>query len=411
MHSMVSGFGLRERSILHFNVADFAVAVERVADCSLRDKSLIVAPLHANRGLVYDMSEEAYRDGVRKGMPIKQAMRVSKKAVLLSPRPQLYQKAMGAFLKELQRYSPLIESGQIDGHFFVDVTGSHRLYGPPADVGWRIRRDVRKQLGINPIWTLGSNRLVSKVASRLVKPVGEYIVNHGEEASFLAPLPIELLPGLNLKELEKMREFHLTTIGALAQLTPNQLMVPFGGRSGVLHALSHGIDDTLIHKPSTQTDIVVGEHTFANDTSDRNEVEAALATLVGRAGLALRGQKKVTRRVGIWLSYCDGVQVIRQATHKTGTSAESLLQSLALLALKRCWQRRTRIRYCRLVCDRLQRQSPQLSLFAGNDTRGIKSRHVEGAMDSIRKRFGCDSIGLGRKYRSPAAENRSQISG
>ena len=400
---MANGFSLRERSVLHFNVADFAVAVERIADCSLQDKPLIIAPREASRGLVYDMSEEAYRDGVRKAMPVKQAMRLSKKALLLSPRPHLYQKAMGAFFKELQGYSPLIEAGLVDGHFFIDVTGTHRLYGPPPDVGWRVRRSVRKQLGINPIWALGPNRLVSKVASRLVKPVGEYIVTPGEEASFLAPLPIDILPGLSERELEKMREFRLTTIGSLARLSPDQLMVPFGRRSAQLHALSHGIDDSVIQKPSLETNSVAGEHNFANDTSDKKEVEAVLATLVGRAGLLLREQKKVTRRLGIRLRYSDGTEVVRQATHKAGTSSEFLLQSLALLALQRCWQRRTRIRYCRLVCDRLQRQSPQLSLFpgfGGNESRRGDSKKIEGAMDSIRRRFGCDSIGVGRKYSS-----------
>ena len=400
---MDSGFVMRERSVLHFNVADFAVAVERIEDISLQGKPLIVAPMQASRGLVFDMSEEAYSDGVRKGMPIKQAVRRCKNAVLLSPRPQLYQKAMGAFFKELQGYSPLIESGQTDGHFFVDVTGTHRLYGPPPDVGWRVRRDVRKQLGINPIWALGSNRLVTKVASRLVKPVGEYIVMPGEESSFLAPLPIDILPGLNHRELEKMREFRLTTIGALAQLNPEQLMVPFGRRCDALYAMSHGVDDTLIRKPSVETEVAESEHTFANDTSNRKEVEAVLASLVGRVGMQLRQQKKVTRRVGLWLRYSDGGVIVRQATHKTGTSSEFTLQSLALLALQRCWQRRTRIRYCRLVCDKQQRQSPQLSLFAVADSKQSEPQKLEGAMDRIRQRFGSDSIGVGRKYKSPQA--------
>ena len=395
---MGKGFVVRERSILHFNVADFAVAVERIEDSSLREKPLIIAPMQASRALVYDMSEEAYGEGVRKGMSIRQAQRLCKSAVLLPPRPQLYQKAMGAFVKELEGYSPLIESGQADGHFFVDVTGTHRLYGPAPDVGWRVRRDVRRQLGINPIWALGTNRLISKVASRLVKPVGEYIVNPGEEASFLAPLPIEILPGLEAKELEKMREFRLTTIGSLARLSPGQLMVPFGRRCEILHALSLGIDDTRINTSSMETDVVAADYNFATDTSDREEVDAVLATLVGRLGLVLRSQKKVTRRVGVWLRYSDGGQVVRQASDKSGTSSEFILQSLAQLALTRCWQRRTRIRYCRLVCDRLQRESPQLCLFAAGDSRASEQKQVETAMDRIRHRFGSDSIGVGRKY-------------
>ena len=56
-----------ERSIIHLNVADFAVAVERAVDGRLRDRPVIIAPAGAARAAVYDMSEEAYRSGIRKG--------------------------------------------------------------------------------------------------------------------------------------------------------------------------------------------------------------------------------------------------------------------------------------------------------------------------------------------------------
>ena len=74
----------RNRFILHLNVADFAVAVERVVDLTLREKPVIVAPLQAARAAVYDMSEEAYRDGVRKGMLLNRATRMCRKARVLS---------------------------------------------------------------------------------------------------------------------------------------------------------------------------------------------------------------------------------------------------------------------------------------------------------------------------------------
>lgn len=394
---MQQGFGLRERAVLHFNVADFAVAVERVADSSLRERALIIAPLQAARALVYDMSEEAYGEGVRKGMAVKQATRICRKATLLPPRVPLYQKAMQAFLKELQGYSPLIESGQADGHFFVDVTGTHRLYGPAPDVGWRVRRHVRAGLGINPIWTLGSSKLVSKVASRLVKPVGEYIVNVGEEAAFLAPLPIDLLPGLGDKELRKLQEFQLTTIGALAKLNRQQLMVPFGSRCDYLHSASRGMDDSRVCKPGAVGSIDY-EHSFAEDTNDQRELEGVVTSLAGRAGLQLRENRQVTRRVGIWLRYSDGGHIVRQASCRAGTSGDFLLHKMALTALQRAWIRRTRIRSCRLVCDRLQRQSPQLPLFPEQENRQKNQQKLLGAMDSLRNRYGQAVIGVGRQY-------------
>jgi len=395
---MSQGFKLRERAVLHFNVADFAVAVEQVNDSSLRGRPLIIAPLQAARAVVYDMSEEAFGEGVRKGMPLRQATRICRGASLLAPRVPLYQKAMQAFFKELQSYSPLIECGQADGHFFVDVTGTHRLYGPAPDVGWRVRRHARSSLGINPIWTLGTSKLVAKVASRLVKPVGEYIVTAGDEAIFLEPLPIHLLPGISGKELQKMQEFRLTTIGALARLNRQQLMVPFGSRCDYLHAASRGVDDSRVCRPATEAESLDYEHSFADDTNDQRQVEGVVATLVSRAGFQLRAQQQVTRRVGIWLRYSDGGHVVRQASCKVGTAGDMLLHSLAQTALQRAWIRRTRIRSCRLVCDRLQRRSSQLSLFPEPELRQLQQKKIAGAMDTLRSRFGHGIIGVGRQY-------------
>jgi DNA polymerase-4 len=394
---MGQGFTVRERAVLHFNIADFAVAVERVTDASLRGRPLLIA-LQAARAVVYDMSEEAYREGVEKGMPLNQAARICRGAAILPPRPGLYQQAMQAFFKELQGYSPLIECGRTDGHFFVDVTGTHRLHGPAPDIGWRVRSHARNVLGINPIWALGTSKLIAKVASRLVKPVGEYIVTAGEEAAFLAPLPVTVLPGLTGRELEKLRDFRLTTVGALAGLNRHQLMVPFGNRSDYLHDISRGIDDTLVSRPGAATEAMEFEHIFAGDTNDQQEVKETIAALVGRAGSELRGRQRVARRVGIWLNYSDGGQVVRQAScsGKSGTSSDFFLRKLALDALQRAWIRRTRLRGCRLVCDRLQRQSPQLPLFPEQEGRELGRKKVLTAMDTLRQRYGHEVIGVGR---------------
>ena len=69
-----------ERSIIHLNVADFAVAVERAVDCRLRDRPVIIAPEGAVRAAVYDMSNEAYLAGIRKGMALRRAVRLAPSA-------------------------------------------------------------------------------------------------------------------------------------------------------------------------------------------------------------------------------------------------------------------------------------------------------------------------------------------
>lgn len=385
----------KERAIIHFNIADFAVAVERVADSALRKRPVIIAPFQAARAVVYDMSEEAFQCGVQKGMNLRQATRLCRGAALLPPRPDVYQRAMKAFLGQVRDYSPLIEHGTTDGHLFVDVTGTHRLFGPAPDIGWRVRRRARNDLGINPIWTLSANKLVAKVASRLVKPVGEYIVAAGEEEDFLAPLPLALLPGLSPEEVRRLREFNLVKIGQLAGLNRQQLMIPFGGRSDFLYESSRGIDTSVIAAGAVETVPITFEHFFADDTNDRRQLESVVADLAAKACHALRSRRQVARRIGIWLTYADGGCAIRQAVSRRGTAADLTLRNQALLALQRAWTRRTRIRGCRLVCDRLHRESPQLLLFPEVDCDDIRRGKASQAVDRIRNRFGHRMIRTG----------------
>jgi DNA polymerase-4 len=386
----------RERAVLHFNVADFAVAVERVADTGLCRRPLLIAPLGAARAVVYDMSEEAYGEGVRKGMPLRRATRLCPRAALLPPRPDLYARAMGAFFRELQGYSPLIEVGDVDGHFFVDVTGTHRLHGPAVDIGWRVRRRARAALGINPIWTLGSGKVVAKVASRLVKPVGEYIVAPGEEEAFLAPLPVRLLPGLSGRELQRLEAFSLTTVGALAELSRQQLLVAFGSRCHYLHGLSHGIDEEPVRPPGAAQEMFFHQHLFADDSNDREEVQAALFALADTAGSALRDRALACRRLVLRLDYADGSHSTRQALCGNGAASDFQLRQLALAALDRAWTRRTRLRACRLACDRLQPRSPQLSLFPEGEERQRREERLQGAIDILRVRYRPGLVGIGR---------------
>ena len=96
-HNMNQPF---ERSIIHLNVADFAVAVERSLDPRLQDRPVVIAPEGAVRAAVYDMSEEAYQCGVRKGMALRRALRCCRDIHVLPPHPDRYEQAMRDLLRQ-----------------------------------------------------------------------------------------------------------------------------------------------------------------------------------------------------------------------------------------------------------------------------------------------------------------------
>jgi DNA polymerase-4 len=387
---------MRERSIIHLNVADFAVAVERALDSRLRRRPVIIAPDGAVRAVVYDMSDEAYQWGVRKGMPLQRARRYCRDATILPPHPDRYARSMMQFFKLAAPYSPQVEMTDHNGHLFIDTTGTGRLFGPPPDVAWRIRKTVRTDLGFDPIWSVAPNKLVAKVATRLVKPVGEYIVRAGDEEAFLKPLPLELIPGLESDDLKRLREFNLTRAGQVAELSPEQLDVVFGLRSHSLHDAVRGIDSSPVVTVAKKRPMVRAGHEFGDDTNHAPLVKAVLYRLIEQAGAELRRQHLAAGRLRIVLGYSDGRRTVRQAAAKPPTANDVRLFAAAKPALRRAWTRRVRIRHLHLICDRLTYPPAQRELFPEYDAKKRTSDNMVAALDTIRHRFGFNAIRVGK---------------
>jgi DNA polymerase-4 len=316
------------------------------------------------------MSEEAYRNGIRKGMALRRAVRLCKNAEILPPHPDRYEHAMGALLRQTLPYSPLIETGDADGHLFMDVSGTARLFGPPVDVAWRLRRQVKKDLGLDPIWSVGPNKLVAKVATRLVKPDGEYIVGAGEEKSLLAPLPIGLVPGIEVADLHRLREFNLTRVFQLTALSLEQLQIPFGTRALLLYEAARGIDPSPVLPVGQTPPKVIADHEFGNDTNNISVLERVL--------------------------YGLGIRRIRRLAVKPATANDLTLFALAWRTLLLAWTRRVRIRHVRLICDRLTFPPAQLDLFAAERKKKKDRDNLILAIDDIRNRFGREAVRFGR---------------
>jgi DNA polymerase-4 len=384
------------RSIIHLNVADFAVAVERAVDHRLNERPVIIAPEGAARAAVYDMSNEAYMAGIRKGMALQRAVCLCKDVQILPPHPDRYELAMRDVLKRALPYSPLIETGENDGHLFMDTTGTSRLFGPPVDVARRLRRQIKTDLGLNPIWSVAPNKLIAKVATRLVKPEGEYVVSAGEEESLLAPLPVSLVPGIERDDQLRLREFNLVRVFQVSALNLEQLAIPFGSRAVSIYEAVRGIDPSPVLPVGQKPPKVIADYQFGNDTNNKHILEAVLYRLVEQVGSRLRRRRRAARRVAIILDYSDGMRHARQTAARPATANDLALFELARRLLQLAWTRRVRIRHMRLICDRLVFPPAQLELFAADLKAGEKRCGLITAIDAIRHRFGNEALRFGR---------------
>lgn len=385
-----------KRKIIHLNVANFSVAVERLVDSSLRTRPLIIAP-QVPRAMVYDMSEEAYQDGVRKDMPLSQAHKRCRRAVILPPTPERYEKAIQGCIRHALPFTPQVERATGSGHLYLDVTGTYRLFGPPPDIGRRIRKTLRRDLGLNPIWSVGSNKLIAKVASRIVKPAGEYVVAAGEERDFLAPLPLPLLPSVDPKTVLRLREVGIRSIAQATALSLQDLSLLCGQRTELLYHSLRGVDHTPVHSSAIEKrNRFFFQHHCVPDSNREEIIRPAVLDLARQAAYALRKQQLGCRRITVSLMYSDGVCASRRVTNgKTLISHDQELEQLAITALFRCWRRRVLVRTVELYCSLVAHPVHQLSLLDHINKKQQKQNELSRAVDVLHERFGTAALTRG----------------
>ncbi|MCX7026779.1 MAG: DNA polymerase, partial [Spirochaetes bacterium] len=119
-------------TILHVNAVGLMAAIEAARDRGLRSRPFVVARPEASRAFVLDLSPSAHREGLDRGMLLSAALRSLPGLKVVTPRPELYRLADEALWKLGLSYTPMVErAGR--GHLFVDLAGTWRLHGSPAD--------------------------------------------------------------------------------------------------------------------------------------------------------------------------------------------------------------------------------------------------------------------------------------
>ena len=209
------------RSIIHADLDAFYASVEVLDDPSLRGKPVIVGGGPDQRGVVSAASYEARAFGVHSAMPLRTAGRRCPQGVFLPGRPDRYRDVSRQVMAVFASYTPLVEPISLD-EAFLDVTASRAAFGDGPTIGRHIKERVRDEIGLVVSVGVASTKLCAKVASDLRKPDALVIVPPGEEAAFLAPLPIRRLWGVGPQLQAALREYGVTTIGQLAALDPQR---------------------------------------------------------------------------------------------------------------------------------------------------------------------------------------------
>src|SRR5277367_4691230 len=181
------------KSIVHLDADAFFASVEQAADSRLRGKPVAVGG--EKRGIIASASYEARRFGVYTPMPTVRARKLCPKLIVLPgdyDRYEDFSKWMFAYAYD---FTPDVERTSIDEGYF-DLSGTRKA---PAEIALRIRAAIGQSLKISVSEGIGTNKLVSQIASKLNKPAAFAEVPPGHERPFLHPLASKWLPGIGPK--------------------------------------------------------------------------------------------------------------------------------------------------------------------------------------------------------------------
>ena len=395
-----------DRQIVCFQIPSFGIALARLRNPSLRDWPVAIAPTHVPRAVLYEVSSEARKNGLSPGMPVDQARWLCSSLQLIPPDPRGVRSADQYLLEVSGRFAPVWEPVS-PGHLYLDLTGTTRLFGRAVDTAARIEREVMERHGLSGVMGLGSNKLVSGIAATLVQPLELYDVSPGSERTFLAPLPVTLLPEFGRLYAAKTQEvlatlddLNLKTLGEIAEIPLFHLELVLGPQARLLRQWALGIDPSPVWPPVRRPSLEVS-HILDTDEVDDDRLLGLLYSLLERLCQKLRRQLQACRRLTLTLGHSDGIEITKHQTFNPGTYWEADIYPRLQQLFIRSFQRRVRLRSVRIGAEALGIVEKQLSLFeeepSEEQIKHVRRQRLALALDRLRDRFGDRAVWWGHR--------------
>jgi DNA polymerase-4 len=383
------------RKILHLDLDAFFCAVEEQHDPSLRGKAFAVGGRPDERGVVASCSYAARVYGIHSAMPMSRAIRLCPDLLIVSSRHEEYGRRSKRVMRHLHNLTPLVEQISID-EAFLDVTGRQEKASALARL---IQQTINEEEGLPCSLGVATSKLVAKIANNVGKsemkatrpgqpPNAIKVVRPGQEAAFLAPLPVRELWGVGPKTEERLMELGLRTIGDIATCSEEDLSRRFGKHGRDLSRRARGIDERPL-ETKHETKSVSKETTFAQDIADEMTLKRTLLKLSEGVGRRLRRAGLAGRTVTLKLRWADFTTLTRQITLEYSTDTTEEIYHAIERLFTQTWVRGKAVRLLGVGVSGFDDQPRQLGLW---DSVPQDDNRLDDTLDQLRDRFGGQAV-------------------
>ncbi len=302
-----------DRLIFHVDMDSFYASCELARNPGLRNKPFIVGADPKNgrgRGVVLSCNYPARKYGVKSGMPISRAWELCPAGSYIAPDHKLYGEVSKRVMMILSQFTDRIEQVSID-EAYLDFSDDPAVAFPQGmerkhaitSVASAIKRRIEEQERITCSIGVSNSKTVSKIATDMSKPDGLTIIEPDNVQKFLAPLPVERIPGIGKVTQEVLLDsFNIRTISDLANTPIESLREKFGRSAVWLHQVSQGKEESEIvtrWDPVSQS----GETTFDQDEPNYEVVANVMREVAVDVHKRVLSEGYFFRNVGIKIRF------------------------------------------------------------------------------------------------------------
>lgn len=218
----------------------FPLAARLRSEPELIREAVVVTEGNGNAARVVAATRLAREAGIKPGHTLPQARALCPKLVARPRDEECERTAQEALLEVAESFSPRVEDAG-DGVAYLDTEGLERHFkseSPDLELG-RALIAAADKAGLPARVGVASSKLAARIAASL--PDSPVVVREGEEAAFLAPLPLaRLAPEVDMAST--LEQWGVRSIGDFARLPKERVASRLGRVGRELHATARGLD-------------------------------------------------------------------------------------------------------------------------------------------------------------------------
>lgn len=383
------------RTILHCDMNNFYASVECMLDPSIRNYPVAVCgSVEERHGIVLAKNYKAKAYDIKTGEAVWQAKQKCKDLIVVPPHYEEYIKYSKLARSIYSRYTDQVEPYGMD-ECWLDISGTENIFGSPEYVANEIKETIKFELGLTISVGVSFNKVFAKLGSDMKKPDAITVITADDFKNQIWDLPASDLLGVGRATQKILDSYCINTIGELANTSPTFLKARLGKNGISLWQFANGNDCSRVMNKDFISPIKSVGHgiTTVQDLEKPEQVWPVFLELTQDIGHKLKVHQKCASGVAIHIR--DNTLFSKQWQIKMDMPTQSpmLIAKAAFHLFKSRYDWKNPIRSVSIqAINLIPQDTPQQIGFFMNIEKIEKIEKLEQCIETIRQRFGKDSI-------------------